>query len=489
VTLQARTLGELLTARAATSPAALAFADDQRQVTFGALADATNDLAGGLARLGVKRGDRVALVLPAGVVFAEMFWALQLLGAVPCAFNPVTLRQTLARRVASIRPRLVITKDLDIAAARAPEPGCAAGADDLAFLQRTSGSSGAPRAAMLTHRNVLAQLRATREAGYISVDDVLVSWLPPWHDFGLVRFMIAPVYFGMPCHIVRPAIRTIPDWLAAIARVGATHTGAPDFAYRLASRLVDPRSVDLSSLRYAANGGEPVRSSTIEQFEDRFAVPGVVAPGYGLAEATLGVTSHPPGDPILCDARGNVSCGAAFPAVDVRVAAADGAAGEILVRGDIIFAGYLDAPDDTAAVLHDGWLHTGDTGYLDDAGRLFVLGRQRAMIKRGGGVIAPRELEDAAYEVSGVGFAAAVGTASSASAVGERIVVVIETEAPDTAGAAMTAGVSVAISDRLGFAPHVLVVRPRTIPRTTNGKVRYDALRELLAAAPAVLPG
>jgi len=92
---------------------------------------------------------------------------------------------------------------------------------------------------MLTHRNVLAQLRATAQARHVGADDVLVSWVPPWHDFGLVRFIIAPVYFGTACHIVRPAIRTIPDWLQAISQVGATHTGAPDFAYRLACRLVD----------------------------------------------------------------------------------------------------------------------------------------------------------------------------------------------------------------------------------------------------------
>jgi acyl-CoA synthetase (AMP-forming)/AMP-acid ligase II len=141
-------------------------------------------------------------------------------------------------------------------------------------------------------------------------------------------------------------------------------------------------------------------------------------------------------------------------------------------------------------VLRGGWLHTGDTGYLDDAGRLFVLGRERAMIKRAGGVVAPRELEEAATEVSGVLSAAATGAAASATALGERIVVVVESAAPGAPAGAIAASVSQAVRERLGFSPHdVLVVRPGRIPRTTNGKIRYGALRELLAKPPDEAPG
>ncbi len=490
------TLGALLAARAGASPDALAFADDRRRATFGDLADAAQRVAAGLALEGVRAGDRVALVLPAGVGFAEAFWGAQLLGAVPCAFNPVTLRTTLARRVESIAPRLVVTADLEVPdVPPAPPPPPSTG-DGLAFLQRTSGTSGDPRVAMITHRSVLSQLRSTERAGHILPDDVLVSWVPPWHDFGLVRFMIAPVHFGTACHIVRPAIRTIPDWLSTISRLGATHTGAPDFAYRLATRLVDPGSVDLTSLRYAANGGEPVRRATIEEFERRFGIPRSVAPGYGMAEATLGVTAHRAGDEIVVDERGNVSCGVAFPDVEVRVAADAGSPGEILVRGDTVFAGYLGQPGETTLALRAGWLHTGDLGYLDDAGRLFVLGRQRAMIKRAGEVIAPRELEDAAQDVPGVRFAAAVGTALSATgtpatAISERVSVVVETDDRDAAQvSAVGAAVSDAIRASLGFAPHdVLIVRPGAIPRTASGKVRYGELGGLLAAGPAVTSG
>jgi acyl-CoA synthetase (AMP-forming)/AMP-acid ligase II len=482
------TLAALLAARAAATPDAPAFADTARQVTFGELADAAGGRAAGLARMGVRAGDRVALVLPAGVGFAEMFWALQLLGAVPCAFNPTTLRQTLARRVRSVDPTLVVSAELEIPVARAAPPEPPADPAALAFLQRTSGSSGEPRAAMLTQANVLAQLRATDD---LDRDDVLVSWVPPWHDLGLVRFMIGPVWFGTACHIVRPAIRTIPDWLATISRVGATHTGAPDFAYRLASRLVDPGAVDLTSMRYAATGGEPVRRATIEQFEDRFRVPGTLAPAYGMAEATLGITAHRAGEPFVVDERGTVSCGAALPGTEVEVNGSAGAAGEIVVRGDSVFAGYFEAPGETAAALRDGWLHTGDVGYLDDAGRLFVLGRQRAMIKRGGGVIAPRELEDAAHTIPGVQFAAALGTPLSKTPTSERVSVFVEAERSDAEdAAAMTASVSDAIRHSLGFSPHdIVIVRPRTIPRTGSGKIRYGELKALLASSAGTTPG
>jgi acyl-CoA synthetase (AMP-forming)/AMP-acid ligase II len=334
---------------------------------------------------------------------------------------------------------------------------------------------------MIRHRNVLAFLRASRDQGHVTRDDVLVSWVPPWHDLGLVRFVIGSVYHGAPCHIVQPAVSTIPEWLATVSRTRGTVTGAPDFCYYLATRMVDPASVDLSSLRFATNGGEPVRRSTIEQFERRFGLSGAVLPGYGLAEATLGVTTHLPGSPLVVDARGNVSCGAPLPGLEVRVEGDASALGEIRVRGDFVFAGYFDSIDETQESMRDGWLHTGDIGYLDREGRLYVLGRQRAMIKRGGVVVAPRELEEAAQQVDGVRLAAAVSVPAD-SAVTEMITVVVEADRSDARHAdALRSAVSRAIVARLGFAAgQVVVVPPRTVPRTANGKVRHDRVRTLV---------
>ena len=271
---------------------------------------------------------------------------------------------------------------------------------------------------MITQTNALASLAAAQEMLGIGPRDVLVSWVPPWHDLGLLRFVLGPVFFGAPCHLVPPAIRTLPLWLRTASEVRATLLGAPDFAWRLATRLVDPAGLDLSSLRYSTNGGEPVRRSTILAFEERFGVPGVIRPGYGLAEATLGVTGLRPGEALRVDDRGHVSCGRPFPGVEVRIAedGTDGV-GEILVRGAAVFAGYFDQPTESAEILRGGWLHTGDAGRLDADGHLYVLGRRRAMLKRGGAPLAPREVEEAAAGLPGLRLAAAVGLAGGA---GER---------------------------------------------------------------------
>jgi acyl-CoA synthetase (AMP-forming)/AMP-acid ligase II len=311
---------------------------------------------------------------------------------------------------------------------------------------------------------------------------VLVSWVPPWHDLGLVRFILGPVYCGAPCHLVQPAIRTIPLWLETASRVRATLLGAPDFAYRLAVRLAEPRGLDLSALRYATNGGEPVRRSTIIAFEERFGVPGVVRPGYGLAEATLGVTVLRPDEPLRVDDRGNVSCGRPFPEVEVRIAPEAGDVGEILVRGPAVFAGYFEAEEATAEVLREGWLHTGDIGRLDADGHLYVLGRKRALLKRGGVPLAPRELEEAAQSVPGVRIAAAVGLPPSPAAATEEIVVAAEID-PALSLPSLAEALVEAVEKAVGFAPDgVVLLAPRTLPRTANGKIRHRHLRDLLLA-------
>jgi fatty-acyl-CoA synthase len=512
----------VLARRAARAPDALAFAADGERLTYGGLLAAVEALAGAVARQGIGPGDRIALFIPAGLGFVRAFFALQRLAAVPCAFSPYLPAATAARSAARVRPRFVLAagpaarelaeactaaglRAIDLAAlvevpavpaALSPAP---AEPDDPAFLQPTSGTSGEPRAAVILQRNALASLAAARDRLEISPADVLVGWVPPWHDLGLLRFILGPVYFGAPCHLVPPAIRTLPLWLRTAAEVRATILGAPDFAYRLATRLVDPRGLDLSALRYATNGGEPVRRSTIAAFEERFGVAGALRPGYGLAEATLGVTCVVPGEPLRVDGRGNVSCGRPFPGVEVRVAPAaveppddfagdpadpgiaepSGGVGEILVRGPGVFAGYFDAEEASREALRDGWLHTGDLGAVDGDGHLFVLGRQRAMLKRGGAPLAPRELEEAAEGVTGVRAAAAVGLPPTAVDASEEIAVVLEADAASAKHLSdLAAAAAAAIEAALGFAPEsILVLAPRSIPRTANGKVQHRALR------------
>jgi fatty-acyl-CoA synthase len=467
------TLDAVLTHRATYHGDMLAFSDGTLRVTFRQLYEEAGAIAAGLATLGVAAGDRVALLLPAGLDFVRAFWAVQRLGAVSCAFNPTVPKETAARRAERVRPRLVLRTLDQVPRVAGDVPPAPVDGESLAFLQPTSGTSGESRAVMIRHRNIIAVLRAAADAFAVGPHDVLVSWVPPWHDLGLVRFIIGAVFNGVPCHIVTPAIQSIPRWFRTMMEAGATITGAPDFAYRLAARLVDPATVSLASLRWMTNGGEPVRRSTIEEFESRFDCGRVVCPGYGLAEATLGVTFTRPGVPLRMDDRGNVSSGQPLPDVEVRI---DGEGpGEILVLGPGVFAGYFDAPEATAETLRDGWLYTGDIGHQDADGELYILGRRRAMLKRGGAVLAPRELEEAAQQVEGVRIAAAVGIPRDDDAT-EEIVVAIETDGKDDNRTA--AAVAAEIQRTLGFAPErVLVMARGAIPRTYNGKIRHDALR------------
>jgi fatty-acyl-CoA synthase len=481
VTLEAATLRDVLLARAAAEPDRLAFDDGRRSVTYRELAQRAAGQAERLGSLGVRPGDRVALAMSAGTSFAEAFWAVQLLGGTTCAFNPAVPAETLARRAARVKPRLVVTDGLldDAAPTKTMPPEPSTETEDIAILQPTSGTSGEPRAAMIRHSNVLAYLDGL-DGTLARYRDVFVAWVPPWHDLGLIRFVVGGVFVGAECHIVEPAVRTIPRWFETVGRARCTVTGGPDFAYRFATRMLDPATVDLSSLRAATNGAEPVRRSTIEAFEARFGIRGAVIPGYGLAEATLGVTSHAAGTPLDVDERGNVSCGRPRPGTEVRIDGDAATPGEILIRGGTVFAGYLDAPEATAAVLREGWLHTGDIGYRDEEGRLYVLGRLRAMIKRGGGVVAPREIEEAAERVDGVRVAAAVGVPD---AVGTEaaFVAVEDTRAGSDEAETVAVAVSQAVVASVGFAPaRVAVVPRRTIPRTENGKVRHARLRELV---------
>jgi fatty-acyl-CoA synthase len=483
---ESRTLADVLLARAHAEPNRPAFADERERVTYGELAERAGRRAAGLRASGVRRGDRVAIVMSAGVALVEVFWAAQLLGAPPCLLNPALPEALAARRIAMLAPRLIVD---DLSARRLSGGGerliCAVGEIDpgaIAYLQLTSGSTGEPRASLLSHRSVLAYLRGCRTATILGREDVFISWVPPWHDLGLVRFVISPVFFGARCRIIQPAVRTIPQWMRAISELGGTYSAAPDFALRLAVRMVGPASVDLSRLRCLKCGGEPIRASTLTSFGERFGCVEALTPGYGLGEAVLAVSGHLPGEALAIDSRGNVSCGPANPGLELRAGSSLQRPGEILVRGPTLFSGYLGDPQETARALRDGWLHTGDLGYLDAAGRLFVLGRRAGMIKRAGAVVAPRELEEAAQRVPGVRIAAAVGVGGGDRE--ETVVVAVERDRrARCADDELAAAVSRAVLGEVGFAPgRVQVMARGQIPLSENGKLRYAELRARLEA-------
>ena len=208
------TLDAVLAERAAVHPHALAFAHDAERITYRELHEQAGALAAGLVRMGIRPGDRVALFVPAGLDFARCFWAVQLAGAVSVAFNPYTPAVTAVRRASRVRPSLTLLWRIDdefareasslglrcIALEDVPRAGNAlrieVDPEAFAFFQPTSGTTGESRAVMIRHRNVMAVLRAYRQAYYVDTKDVMVSWVPPWHDLGLVRFMIG---VARPC--------------------------------------------------------------------------------------------------------------------------------------------------------------------------------------------------------------------------------------------------------------------------------------------------
>jgi len=502
---------ECLRDRAQARPEALAFSIGEEAITYGALQAGALRLAGALQAGGLRRGDRCALALGTSGDFLRALFAVQTLGAIPVAMNTGLPAEGLARRLALIgATRVIALPDArltdaagpglrletvgELLRATVPEAQSLrrAGPGDIAYLQITSGTTGEPRAAAITHRNLMASLRASQRLLEAGPADILVGWVPLYHDLGLVRFVFGTIYFGACAHLLAPSMAILGEWLATMTRVGATISGAPDFGYRVAARTVSSAGIDLHALRFATNGGEPVRRSTIAEFEQRFGCPGAVRPGYGLAEATLGVSALRRGEALDADAAGRVSTGRAFDGIEIRVTAPEGAplrpgeTGNIEVRGEAVFAGYYGDPAATREVLsEDGWLRTGDTGALDARGQLYVHGRTRALIKRAGALVAPFEAEQAADRVPGVRLSAAVGIAREAMGGTEELVIVAEirpeTSASDDARRNVIALIAHAVAQAVGFSPgEVIIVAPRTIPLTANGKIRHGELRNLL---------
>ena len=283
------------------------------------------------------------------------------------------------------------------------------------------------------------------------------------------------------------SVRSIRSWMTTIAEHRATFTAAPDFAYRLAVRYLRDERPDVSTLRMALNAAEPVRAGTVEDFESSFGLNHVMAPAYGLAEATVGVSTWGPGKAILTDERGCVSVGRPFPEIEIRIQTEDGVAGpgelgEIVVSSPANTHGYWGNPEATRTLFtKDRSIRTGDLGYVDRDGNLFMVSRLKNIIIQAGRNIAPGEIEE---EVEGLGFvrrAAAVGI-DRGGLEGEQMWIFVEpngdkaklTEAYDE----MVIQIVSAIHGRLGMRPgRVYLLEPRTIPMTANGKLKHAALR------------
>jgi fatty-acyl-CoA synthase len=390
-------------------------------------------------------------------------------------------------------------------------------ADDpeaLAILQYTSGSTSDPKGVMLPHRCVTANLDAIVGGADLRLGrDTGVSWLPLYHDMGLIGMLSVPMTTGMDLALAPPQ-----DFLAAPARWmqwmsdhRGTATAGPNFAFALAARALRRlEGLDLSSWRVAINGAEPIDPDAMQAFVEAGAphglAPGTMLPAFGMAEATLAVTMAPAGEGLQVDVvdgrvlesdRYAPAVGASHPGArrltrlgrpvgDLRVRICDPTTGvrmrdrevgEVEIRGASVTTGYYGRPDVTADTFHEGWLRTGDLGYLTEDGELVVCGRIKDMIILGGRNVYPQDVERAVADVVGVraGNVIAFGTQTPRGR--ESLVVVAETR--DEPVDQVRNDIAARVRDTVGVPPEeVVLVRSGTLPKTSSGKLQRGLCRE-----------
>ena len=551
------TLVDVLRARAASTPDRHSHwlqplrGDTREGITYGQLDRRARAVAVHLLER-VQPGDRVLLAYPPGLDYIAAFYGCLYAGVVAVPASPPRRERDLARwrviaasagaelamTVSSLLDQLevvgedwagrwLVTDGLDDGLADDWRPP-ASDRNTLAFLQYTSGSTGAPKGVMITHHNLLANA-AVIDAGFQDTPDTrVVSWLPHYHDMGLIGCILQPVYMGVPVLLMSPVtfIQRPIKWLRAISDFGATTSGAPNFGYELAVLKHKPEhleGLDLSRWSLAFIGAEPIRVDTLRRFADTFTPAGfrweAFHPCYGLAESTLCVTNTrrmvppvveetsahalerdtleaPSGDD---DVALMIGVGAPMEGeiriVDVttRQLLPDGDVGEIWVRGESVSRGYWEQPEASAetfgafiADTDDGpWVRTGDLGVLRD-GSLFVTGRIKEMIIIRGANHYPHDIEHTVQALHPA-LTTKGGAAFSVDIDGEeRLVVVQEIHKMaiglfDPAWAA--AMILQAVADAHGLRPHeIVIVHPFGVPKTTSGKVRRRACRSAYLA-------
>ncbi len=544
-----RTLADALVSAAAGTTGITVIEHDGRSITLSyreLLADACA-FGGGLRALGLEAGARVALVMPEVNEFIRAFFAITVAGLVPVPLCPPsqagdvgTFTRQSKHLLSAGKVTAVITSDdvaplLDVSdlwpaprvvtlaalshgqALQRPVP---ASLDAMALLQFTSGSTEAPKGVMLTHRSLSANITAiTGPDGLAATSsDIAVSWLPLYHDMGLIGMLLSSVYMKADAVIMSPVLflKRPSAWLDAISRYRGTVSFAPNFAYELCRRRVKPSqlaALDLSSWRVAGCGAEPIRPESLAGFADHFAAAGFRSsnfmPSYGLAESGLAVTlgrgglrvDRVDGDRLVRESKALpvvnghravqvVACGRPFPDHALKIVdeefldLPDRHVGSIIVRGPSVMSGYFDDEAATLAVMQNGWLHTGDVGYLAD-GELYVCGRTKDLIIRQGRKYHPPDLESA---IAGVGIPLAGVVVFSINHVEEAdsIIAVLEARA-SARNDDVVATVRRRVRETAGLElDQVIVTTPGTIPRTTSGKVRRAETRARFQAGTLV---
>jgi fatty-acyl-CoA synthase len=504
-------------------------------------------VAGGLVADGLEPGSAVAVLAAAPELIAPTVQGTWLAGGSVTMLHQPTARTDLARWASDtlrildmIGSRLVLLGEpFDQVAPVLDEQGIGyrsitdlleaeplagpveVGEDSLALMQLTSGSTAEPKAVRITHGNLYSNVTAmVRRAEFDFDTDVMVSWLPTFHDMGMVGFLTVPMTFGVELVKITPAeFLTGPlIWPELMSRYRATTTAAPNFAYaivgRRLSRVDDEGAYDLSTLRIALNGAEPIDAEAVRTFTEagaRFKMPReCVFPAYGLAEATLAVSFAPlftgftedvveadplesknravpvaEGDPRRGgdQVRGFAVLGRPLDGLEVQIVGEDGRVlgerevGEIRLRGEAVSPGYhtMDGPAPTQDA--EGWFVTGDLGYLVD-GQIVICGRKKDVIILGGRNVYPTDIERAATSVPGVRAGNAVAVRIDAGTRRERFAVVCESRLAGDQDAERDLAKQVAtrVRDAVDARPYaVVVLPPGNLPKTPSGKVKRAA--------------
>jgi acyl-CoA synthetase (AMP-forming)/AMP-acid ligase II len=540
-----RTLPDALAAAAGTDQGFVFAADGaEERRSYAELRASALRVSGALIECGLRPGDLVAIVIPEAEAFLTTLFGASLAGVIPASLYPPAplsdlpryfdqtagiLRAARARAIVTtdaLRPAFEIVRDtcpeLAIVLARerldAAPRALAAGVtlDDIAFVQFTSGSTSAPKGVALTHRSLAANIDAINGSAGLAVgpEDSGLSWLPLYHDMGLVGMTLGTMYAGRTTVLVPPQafVKRPATWLRAITRYRSTVSFAPNFAYDLCVRRVKDRDLeglDLSSWRVAGCGAEPIHAPTLAAFAERFRAVGFrdtsFLPCYGLAEHVLAVSFPPRGRPprverldaasltgdriarpigagLTGPAATVVSCGAALPGHRIRIVGDDGLevperhVGEITLAGPSVMLGYYKDAEATTQSIVDGWLKTGDLGYIAN-GELFVCGRVKDIIIANGRKYHPQDLEWSVDDLSGVRRGRVVAFGLPQAGGRDRVAIVAEPSGTVAAGA-LVESIRHRIGDLCGlYVDEVVLVPSGAIGRTTSGKVQRAATK------------
>ena len=496
-----------------------------------------SQVAGGLAKAGVGHGDAVAVLAGAPVEIAPTAQGVWMRGASLTMLQQPTPRTDLQRWaeetsaiINMIDAQAVVISDPFMAAAPLlsevgmrvltvedllggqPIKPIDTDDDDLALLQLTSGCTGAPKAVQITHRNFVSNAEAMFTGAQVDIDtDVIVCWLPLFHDMGMTGFLAVPMYFGVELVKITPMdfMRDTLLWAKLIDKYKGTMTAAPNFAYNLfAKRLrrqAKPGQFDLSSLRWALSGAEQVEPVDVEDLLDAgrpFGLrPQAILPAYGMAETTVAVSFTQCGAGMIVDkvdadllavlhravpaSRGNtrrlVSLGRPLQGLEVRIVDEDGSllpargVGVIHVRGESVTRGYTTVAGFVSARDEQGWYDTGDLGYLTEKGSVVVCGRVKDVIIMAGRKIYPTDIERAAARVHGVRPGCAVAVRLDAGRSRETFAVAVESKDYQNPAEVRRIERRVAheVVAEVDVRPrNVVVLEPGTIPKTPSGKLR-----------------